>query len=368
MSVLHSFRSINVLTVIGKAAFRHRIPVLLRDIGIANITETESVDHAILQLRHARTAHSLVVCDKLGCAGYLPLLRFIRWEKTSIPPSLPVICVAEEWGDDEVITARDARVTATLSMPTTMHGLQAAVAMAISGERGFVTSPAFRGVERRRNVAGAGHAGPFRRATDDTFRQNPAVAPVAPIAAATPAGGAGKSFAAVGQGGASSPAQERDPHFVWSKAIETGREDVDNEHRKIFDILNKLKDVSRAPVTKTAALEDVFAMLKDYVNAHFAHEEQLMDSFRYDDREIHKKLHAAFANRIEQISQGSFSDKVALQKLFLVVYNWLMSHIADIDRVMIAKLNGQYDKEFTELCSSHHPRHLDSLTLPSEND
>ena len=115
MSVLHSFRSINVLTVIGKAAFRHRIPVLLRDIGIANITETESVDHAILQLRHARTAHSLVVCDKLGCAGYLPLLRFIRWEKTSIPPSLPVICVAEEWGDDEVITARDAGVTATPS-------------------------------------------------------------------------------------------------------------------------------------------------------------------------------------------------------------------------------------------------------------
>ncbi len=117
---------------------------------------------------------------------------------------------------------------------------------------------------------------------------------------------------------------------------------IDSQHRGIIEIMNDLNGVAVGNDGEMAAVEKAFAALKDYVRIHFSHEERLMDSFDYDDRTRHKELHAAFVAKIETISVDRISAADARRKLLVAVYDWLMSHITGIDRIMIAKLNGEY--------------------------
>ena len=122
----------------------------------------------------------------------------------------------------------------------------------------------------------------------------------------------------------------------------TAREDIDSQHRGIIDIMNDLNCVPATGEGDASAVEKALVALKDYVRLHFAHEEEVMDSFDYGDRKRHKELHAAFARKIESLRAGSICVADIRQKLLASVYDWLMSHITGVDRIMIAQLKGEY--------------------------
>ena len=302
---------------------------LLRETGINELTTVDSVDYATLQLRHASTAFKLVLCDRLGGAGHLDLLKFIRWDQHCLAPAIAVICVGAGWTSDELLANRDAGVTATLALPLTRHTLKMAVESAIAKRREFVNTPTFRGIDRRVAVI-KGYKGSFRRATD---------------AKRTKARGSKASQGTAGPEGVSASDEELDapakPDFGWSKAIETGRNDIDSQHRGIIDIMNDLNEVPDIVDGDATTVERALVALKDYVKIHFAHEEQLMDSFDYDDRKRHKELHRAFEAKMETLKAGNITSADARRKLLVFVYNWLMTHITSIDRIMIAQLNGE---------------------------
>ena len=331
-----SNESLDVLVAIANPAVSRLIVGLLREIGIGELTTVDSLDFALLQFHHANKNFDLVICDRLGDGGHLGLLKFVRWQRDVFTPSLPVICVDADWTGDELATNRDAGATITLALPVTKHALKRSVETAVSDHRHFVMSPTFRGVDRRIAVI-KGYKGPFRRATDTSLTQ----------ASPSPQGGRQSEVAteARTQPGEASVSGERGGTtdvFGWSKAIETGREDIDGQHRGIVDIMNDLNSVPSTPDAESAAVGKALAALKDYVKIHFAHEEQLMDSFDYGDSKRHKELHAAFTARIEVVGTSEISVADVRRKLLVSVYDWLMSHITDVDRVMIAQLQGEY--------------------------
>ena len=122
----------------------------------------------------------------------------------------------------------------------------------------------------------------------------------------------------------------------------TGREDIDDQHRKIIDFLKILGATSSAEY-ESKAVDDVLDGLSDYVKMHFKHEESLMDSFDYDERDRHKRIHAGFVEKLDGINRGELHNSGGSEKLFFLIYNWLVTHIVSIDRIMIAKMNGEYD-------------------------
>ena len=128
----------------------------------------------------------------------------------------------------------------------------------------------------------------------------------------------------------------------WSTAIATGRDDIDDQHRKIIDFLKILGATSSAEY-ESKAVDDVLDGLSDYVKMHFKHEESLMDSFDYDERDRHKRIHAGFVEKLDGINRGELHNSGGSEKLFFLIYNWLVTHIVSIDRIMIAKMNGEYD-------------------------
>ncbi|ARJ64530.1 hypothetical protein WV31_01900 [Magnetospirillum sp. ME-1] len=128
----------------------------------------------------------------------------------------------------------------------------------------------------------------------------------------------------------------------WSTAIATGRDDIDDQHRKIIDFLKILGATSSAEY-ENKAVDDVIDGLSDYVKMHFKHEESLMDSFDYDERDKHKRIHAGFVEKLDGINRDDLHNGSGSEKLFFIIYNWLVTHIVSIDRIMIAKMNGEYD-------------------------
>lgn len=330
-----SIEPLDVLVAIAKPAVNRLIVGLLREIGIGELTTVGSLDYALLQFRHAKKSFKLVICDRLGYGGHLALLKFLRWERDVLTVSLPVICVDAAWTGDELAANRDAGATTTLALPLTKHGLKMSVETAVSDRRHFVMSPTFRGIDRRFAVI-KGYKGPFRRAVDSGITQCHGSPRDRRKIKADAGVRAEPGKTSVSEEGTATAG------FGWSKAIETGREDIDSEHRSIIDIMNDLNGVQSTAEEDAAVVEKTLSALKDYVRLHFTNEEALMDSFEYSDRKRHKELHAAFARKIESISAGSICVADVRRKLLVSVYDWLMSHITGVDRIMIAQLKGEY--------------------------
>lgn len=127
----------------------------------------------------------------------------------------------------------------------------------------------------------------------------------------------------------------------------TGIEQIDNEHRELFTLINQsIKMVSETDDINAIA-KNLIAKLKDYASNHFKHEEEYMESIHDPELEIQKKEHAAFTKKISSFEIDTTSDESArtsLNELLEFLVRWLYRHILSSD-IMIGKF--EPDDPFT---------------------
>lgn len=113
---------------------------------------------------------------------------------------------------------------------------------------------------------------------------------------------------------------ERAPELIeWRDSLAIGVEQVDSEHRHLFELM-ALLDIG--------TVVEVVAQLKDYVATHFAHEELLMKESAYPGYEQHLKLHHEFAAQVEKFLAAGTDwneERVEVARHFLS--KWLTGHI-----------------------------------------
>ncbi len=338
----------NVLAAFQSAATRRFVTRRLNEMGVANITATEDVDHSILHLRHAVSKIDLVLCDTLGNDGQLAILKFVRWEQSLFPPSLPVIGISDQWTAAELADARDAGATAMLRTPFTKHALEMAISSAMSGKKAFVMSPTFRGTDRRRAVI-SGYKGPLRRADDEPRQRTGAARPPSPR---RPADGT-TTMATPRTGDCAAPTTaKREPRFEWTTTIETGRKDIDLEHMKIFRFMDVLVNTVKTECT-TNEIRRAYKNIRSHTHDHFLHEEYIMGQFDYGGREQHKTHHKSFNDKSECL----FNELVKLPScdhdIFKFFHDWWIRHITGIDRKMVDELNTGHDSVFRNDAHAH---------------
>ena len=91
----------------------------------------------------------------------------------------------------------------------------------------------------------------------------------------------------------------------------TGIEQIDNEHRELFTLINQsIKMISETDDINAIA-KNLIAKLKDYASNHFKHEEEYMESIHDPELEIQKKEHAAFTKKISSFEIDTTSDESA---------------------------------------------------------
>ena len=125
--------------------------------------------------------------------------------------------------------------------------------------------------------------------------------------------------------------------FPWDDNFHTGLPDIDEQHRKLVQLLNAL--ASHVAFGKDATgLAAVFDELAAYTVYHFATEEQLWHEYFAGDpsENDHRAAHASFVQEVSRL-RAALSDSarqgVAEEALNFLVH-WLASHILESDRAM----------------------------------
>lgn len=111
--------------------------------------------------------------------------------------------------------------------------------------------------------------------------------------------------------------------FVWKEEYAVGEPELDNQHRYLFDLGNKIESAD-----KNEAKAYIMKLYK-YATAHFKAEETHMKQIKYPDVENHRKLHDKFITDLNSISMDFSNDSFEEFKVFL--YSWLIHHILNED-------------------------------------
>lgn len=131
------------------------------------------------------------------------------------------------------------------------------------------------------------------------------------------------------------------PVMPWSNLLSVGVRDIDDQHRVLVDILNRLGDVVMGDVTEWNE-KAVLADLLQYTAQHFGFEERLMRKAGYAGVDAHVREHREFILQIkamtERFNSGDLPDA---EELLVFVREWLTTHILGTDRALAQALNAQ---------------------------
>ncbi|QOY52171.1 bacteriohemerythrin [Candidatus Sulfurimonas baltica] len=103
--------------------------------------------------------------------------------------------------------------------------------------------------------------------------------------------------------------------FHWDKYYLTDMKMIDEQHKKLVDIINEYGSLLSDDKLNTVSLERVFKELFDYTLYHFDEEEQLMRTMNVDERHIssHIKNHRYFLDEITRMHESLLTDSLAYQ-------------------------------------------------------
>lgn len=141
-------------------------------------------------------------------------------------------------------------------------------------------------------------------------------------------------------------ANEEDP-FAFTEKYHTGIDLVDNEHRRLFEIIHDTNDLIHAELLhdKYDEIMRLLAELKDYTEIHFHDEEALMERIQYPELDAQKRAHTAFVERLVEIDLTELDDMDDNQQEYLIdliqfLAGWLINHILGSDKKI-----GEYMRE-----------------------
>lgn len=145
-----------------------------------------------------------------------------------------------------------------------------------------------------------------------------------------------------------------DSQFVWKDEFNIGVETIDEEHKKLFKIINNLLLFQDKEETHQVACREGIKFFKQHAVDHFADEEEYMLSIQYEDLEPHRRLHKGFRENTlpaleRELEESNYSPD-SLEHFLGVCAGWLIGHTLTED-VAIA---GRGTKKQINLLPSEH--------------
>ncbi len=124
--------------------------------------------------------------------------------------------------------------------------------------------------------------------------------------------------------------------LTWSNQLNVGIASVDQQHKRLVEILNQL-DETVAIGDEPQAILGLIEALIDYTRYHFEHEESLMREAGYDAKEfaVHQEQHREFVAKVQDEQQKAFFDPDTVSNNLLeFLVQWLSAHILYSDKKM----------------------------------
>jgi len=135
------------------------------------------------------------------------------------------------------------------------------------------------------------------------------------------------------------------PVIQWSKEMELNIPEIDRQHKKLVDLLNKFYLENKAGMHEEA-IKDFLTELKNYLTYHLDWEEKFLAEIGFEDFENHKKTHELFKKFYEEEVNKYLKEKdeKALRELVAFTLSWLYTHIMKSDKKYAKYYHEVYSK------------------------
>lgn len=132
----------------------------------------------------------------------------------------------------------------------------------------------------------------------------------------------------------------------WKKEYETGNDIIDDEHKKLFEILEEafveVEDKDREKKIKT-----VLTHLYDYMKKHFSSEEHYMRTISYPNLAEHKQIHKEIIQHCNELllSINKTDDKLFEKKLARFIDHDMVDHMLKDDNKIVQYKDSKETKD-----------------------
>ncbi|MGA3011944.1 MAG: bacteriohemerythrin [Terracidiphilus sp.] len=132
------------------------------------------------------------------------------------------------------------------------------------------------------------------------------------------------------------------PLLEWNESMSVGIKVIDDDHKKLIDMLNELNEGILAGKT-SEALEDVIEGLLRYTRYHFAREERLFAQTGYPGGAAHKAEHDLLTRRVSNLQARFETGQSIILSMEAMEFlkNWLTNHIMGSDQEYGPHLNAK---------------------------
>jgi hemerythrin len=125
----------------------------------------------------------------------------------------------------------------------------------------------------------------------------------------------------------------------WNGSLSVGVQQIDNEHKKLVDLVNTLNDSMKTGKSKET-LQNVFSELVDYTIKHFTNEEMLMQKVKYGNLAVHKREHDELTKKARVLKDDFIAGKMMISiEVRDFLKNWIINHIQKTDKLYTKAMN-----------------------------
>jgi hemerythrin len=129
--------------------------------------------------------------------------------------------------------------------------------------------------------------------------------------------------------------------MTWKEAYSVGIAEIDQQHKKLIDLINQLNSAMAAGKGKQI-LGSTLGELIDYCATHFSKEERLFDLYEYPDASEHKDKHQKMTAKVLSLQSQFQEGKVTITlDVMDFLQQWLDKHILGTDKKYGPYLNSK---------------------------
>lgn len=126
--------------------------------------------------------------------------------------------------------------------------------------------------------------------------------------------------------------------YEFKEEFLTGIEQIDREHRRLFEIAQELYELKREEFIpdKYDNIRHILEQLRDYTLTHFEHEEEYMRSIGYKKMFTQITQHNALKETIGGWDLDAIDENQdeAIDEMLHLVAEWLVNHILNEDKLI----------------------------------
>jgi len=123
------------------------------------------------------------------------------------------------------------------------------------------------------------------------------------------------------------------PKAQWSPAIETGLPQIDDQHRRLFEMAASFRGEGDQIRVMTA-----LSMLSEYAHTHLQDEEAMLQAIAYPGLEAHRAHHRRFREMLRELLEDARHlslDRIA-DRIEDLINGWFYQHILTVDAEYVA--------------------------------